>query len=189
MRRPRRQGVLTTLRALAAATALLLLVGCGRDNPLNETVEPFEMVEVDYERAIRLSLAEVSGGELVSLRLQEPESTSFAWESEIATEDGSIQVVRLDATRGSVLESTAAPGREDSQGQAVVKLLDRATVLPGEAAREAMGTTDGRVTSISLEERGGEPVWIVDVLDTGASPAVSHVVDARTGEVQNRTPA
>ncbi|MFI7142366.1 hypothetical protein ACIBQ5_33070 [Streptomyces massasporeus] len=61
-------------RAPAVPVIMLsLLVACGRDDPLSEPAERLEMVKIDYERAIRLSVAEVTAGEMVALELMEPE--------------------------------------------------------------------------------------------------------------------
>ncbi|MEU0213974.1 PepSY domain-containing protein [Streptomyces sp. NPDC006265] len=169
---------------------LSLLVGCGRDDPLNEPAERFEMVEVDYERAIRLSVAEVTGGELVALELKDPDSDSPVWESRIADQDGQLTTVRLDATRGDVLGTSSGPAQSDSERQELVRLFTDARLLPGQAAREAADTANGEViTAIELEQRDGTPVWEVSVLGVADESATVHVVDARTGEVLERHPA
>ncbi|MBV7697842.1 PepSY domain-containing protein [Streptomyces sp. TRM70350] len=170
--------------------ALSLLVGCGRENPLNEPSERFEMVEVDFERAIRLSVAEVTGGELVALELKDPESVSPVWESRIADQEGRLTTVRIEATRGEVLGTSPGPDRTDSERQELTRLLEEARLLPGQAAREVADTTNGAVVpAIELEGRDGEPVWKVSVLGVGDESATVHVVDARTGEVLERRPA
>lgn len=170
--------------------ALSLLVGCGRDDPLNEPAERFEMVEVDYERAIRLSVAEVTGGELAALELKEPESESPVWESRVADQDGQLRTVRLDATRGEVLGTSSGPDLSESERQELTRLLQDARLLPDEAAREAADTTNGEViTHIELDRRDGTPVWRVGALGVADESATVHVVDARTGEILDRRPA
>ncbi|WP_461087901.1 PepSY domain-containing protein [Streptomyces deserti] len=170
--------------------AFSLLVGCGRDDPLNEPAERFRMVEIDYERAIRLSTAEVTGGELVALELKEPESVSPVWESRIADQDGQLHTVRIGATRGEVLGTRPGPDVTDSERQELMRLLQEARLLPDEAAREAADTTNGEViTSIELERRDSAPVWRVGVLGVADESATVHVVDARTGEILERRPA
>lgn len=170
--------------------ALSLLVGCGRDDPLNEPAERFRMVEIDYERAIRLSVAEVTAGELVALELKEPESDSPVWESRIADQDGQLRTVRVDATRGEVLGTNSGPDLTDSERQELMRLLEEARILPGQAAREAADTTNGEVvTAIELEGRDGVPGWMVSVLGVADESATVHVVDARSGEILERRPA
>ncbi|AQS65812.1 hypothetical protein B1H29_01635 [Streptomyces pactum] len=170
--------------------ALSLLAGCGRDDPLNESAERFEMVEVDHERAVRLATAEVTGGELVALELKKPESVSPVWESRVADQDGHVQTVRLDATRGESLGAGAGPDLTDSERQDLVRLLDQAQVLPDTAAREAADTPNSEVvTAIELERQDGGPVWLVSVLGVGDDLAMVHVVDAKTGEILDRHPA
>ncbi|MGY1400876.1 PepSY domain-containing protein [Streptomyces sp. SS10] len=170
--------------------ALSLLVACGREDPLNEPAERFGMVEVDYARAIRLSAAEVTAGELVALDLKEPESDSPEWESRIADQDGQLTTVRLDATRGEVLGTSSGPDLTDSERQELVRLLEEARILPDEAAREAAETAEGDVvTAVELQERDGNPVWRVSVLGVADETATVHVVDARSGEVLDRSPA
>ncbi|MBR8638840.1 PepSY domain-containing protein [Streptomyces tuirus] len=172
--------------ALAVPMIMLsFLVACGRDDPLNEPAERFEMVEVDYERAIRLSVAEVTAGELVALELREPESDSPVWESRIADQDGRLRTVRLDATRGEVLETSSGPDLKDAERRQLVQLLEEAQLLPDEAAREAADTGE-RVTAIELQRRDGDPVWRVSVLGVADESATVHVVDARTGEILER---
>ncbi|MFI7142341.1 PepSY domain-containing protein [Streptomyces massasporeus] len=167
---------------------LSLLVACGRDDPLNEPAERFEMVEIDYERAIRLSVAEVTAGELVALELREPDSVSPVWESRIADQDGQLRTVRLDATRGEVLGTSSGPDLKEAERQQLVQLLEEARLLPDEAAREAADTGEV-VTAIELQRRDGDPVWMVSVLGVADKSATVHVVDARTGEVLDRRPA
>ncbi|MBU5946093.1 PepSY domain-containing protein [Streptomyces sp. PAM3C] len=170
--------------------ALSLLVACGREDPLNEPAERFGMVEVDYARAIRLSAAEVTSGELVALDLKEPKSDSPEWESRIADQDGQLTTVRLDATRGELLGTSSGPDLTDSERQELVRLLDEARILPDEAAREAAETAEGDVvTAVELQERDGDPVWRVSVLGVADETAMVHVVDARSGEVLDRSPA
>ncbi|WP_171108709.1 MULTISPECIES: PepSY domain-containing protein [Streptomyces] len=170
--------------------ALSLLVGCGRDNPLNEPAERYGNVEIDHERAIRLSVAEVTGGELAALKLQDPESVSPVWESRIADREGQLRTVRIDATRGEVLGTSPGPDLTDSERQELTRLLEEARLLPGQAAREVADTTNGAVVpAIELDGRDGEPVWKVSVLGVGDESATVHVVDARTGEVLERSPA
>jgi uncharacterized membrane protein YkoI len=181
IRRPR---TLPT-EALCAITALLvLLAGCGRDDPLNEPAEPYQAVEIDYERAIRLSAAEVRGSKVVSLELVRPESDEPVWESQVVTPEGDVRTVRLDATRGNVLANSSAPAV--AEPDRLSQLLSEARLLPDEAVREATDSTDGPVTAIHLDERDGAPVWIVDALSDGESPMVRHLVDAKTGEVLDR---
>ncbi|MFJ8189439.1 PepSY domain-containing protein [Streptomyces sp. NPDC096094] len=170
--------------------ALSLLAGCGRDDPLNEPAERFEMVEVDYARAVRLSVAEVSAGKLVALELQKPESVSPVWESRVADQDGQLRTVRLGATRGEVLGTSAGPDLTDSERRNLVRSLEQTRVLPDQAAREAADTPNGEVvTAIELERQDDRPVWLVSVLGVGDDAAMVHVVDARTGEILDRRPA
>ncbi|MCX2923337.1 PepSY domain-containing protein [Streptomyces sp. NEAU-W12] len=174
----------------APVVALSLLVACGREDPLNEPAERFEMVDIDYERAIRLSVAEVTAGELVALELKEPESNSPVWESRIADQDGQLTTVRLGATRGEVLGTSPGPDLADSERQELMRHLDEARLLPGEAAREAADTANGElVTALELQGREGDPVWRVDVLGVADESATVHVVDAKTGEILERRPA
>ncbi len=168
--------------------ALWLLVGCGRDDPLNEPAERYGMVEVDPARAVRLSVAEVTAGELVVLELQEPESDSPVWESWIVDQSGRIRTVRLGATRGEVLGGGAGPDLTETERQQLVRRLEETRILPDEAAREAADTGE-LVTAIRLDERNGDPVWNVHVLGVADETAVVHTVDARTGAVLARRSA
>ncbi|MBQ0987557.1 PepSY domain-containing protein [Streptomyces sp. F63] len=167
-----------------------LLVGCGRDDPLNEPAERFEMVEIDQGRAVRLSAAEVTGGELVALHLREPESDAPVWESRIAERDGRLQTVRLGATRGEVLGKRPGPALAGSERQELKRLLEETVLLPDEAAREVADTKKGEVaTAMELERRNGDPVWTIGVLGVTDESVTVNVVDARTGEVLERRPA
>ncbi|WAX76636.1 hypothetical protein [Streptomyces sp. KMM 9044] len=97
--------------------ALSPLVACSRGDPPNEPAERFGMADIDYERAIRLSVAEVPAGELVARELKEPESKSAVWESRIANQDGRLTTVRLGATRGEVLGTSPGPDLADFERQ------------------------------------------------------------------------
>lgn len=170
--------------------ALSLLVACGRDDPLNEPAGRFGTVEADHARALRLSAAEATAGELVALDLKEPETDSPEWESRITDRDGRLTTVRLDATRGEALGTSTGPGLTDSEHQELTRLLEEARILPDEAAREAAETAEGdAVTAVDLQERDGDPVRQVSVLGVADETATIHVVDAKTGEVLDRSPA
>ncbi|OII67349.1 MULTISPECIES: PepSY domain-containing protein [unclassified Streptomyces] len=97
----------------------------------------------------------------------------------------------MDATSGDVLEtSPARPGWEGLGPEELRTLLDDVTVLPDEAANEARSSTDGPVTAIRLAERDGSAVWVVDIVSELAGEEITtHIVDARTGEVLERTEA
>ncbi|WP_175412491.1 PepSY domain-containing protein [Streptomyces sp. TRM64462] len=178
------------LPAVFAAVLMLLVVvlaGCGKDDSVNEPHEAFANVEVDYARAIRASTAEVTGSELVSLELTRPESADPVWVSRVATQQGEVHTVRVDAVLGDVLgTSTAGTGTDGLTAAELTARLDEATVLPDEAAREARGSTDGPVTAIRLDQQGDTVVWAVDVAGLQGEETKTHVVDARTGEVLRR---
>lgn len=167
--------------------AMTPLVSCGREEPLNEPRERYEMVDVDYARAVRLSVAEVTGGKLVALDLKNPTSVEPVWESQVADEDGQLTQVRVEATRGKVLGTSAGPTRTDAERQDLLRLLEEATLLPGQAAREVADTETGEVVqAIGLDRRDGVPVWKVSALGVADEQATVHVVDARTGDVLER---
>ncbi|MFI7142367.1 PepSY domain-containing protein [Streptomyces massasporeus] len=108
------------------------------------------------------------------------------WESRIADQDAQLRTVRLDATRGEVLGTSTGPDRKDAERQRLVQLLKEARLLPDEAAREAADTGD-MVTAIELQRRDGDPVWRVNVLGVADESATVHGVDARTGEILERS--
>lgn len=167
-------------------TALTAVTGCGRDNPLNEPHEPFEMVETTLEEAISTAQSEVPEGELTSVRIRLPEPASPAWESRLVLPGEEVHSVSIDAVDGHVLDSAPEPGVSSAEAAKLLDLLEKARLPGGEAARQATDTTDGRVTGLELKRSEGEVIWSVALLDKTHEAPVTHEVDAMTGEVLDR---
>ncbi|MFD3730222.1 PepSY domain-containing protein [Streptomyces sp. NPDC058632] len=183
----RRRGSAAVMGLCGAVAALMLLGACGDgEEQEHGRGDPFPMADLELGRAIRLSLAEVTGGELLSIELEEPESQSPVWQSTIATQDGATRIVRLAATAGRRVEEKPGPRLDSEARKALRALLERATLLPGEAALEARDSTDGPVTGVRLTTYEGEAVWEVDVTNIFGEEVTVHDVDARTGEVLRR---
>ncbi|MCX2924444.1 hypothetical protein [Streptomyces sp. NEAU-W12] len=84
------------------------------------------------------------------------------------------------------MEEKPGPTLDSEATKALLALLERATLLPGEAALEARDSTDGPVTGVRLSACEGEAVWEVGVTNVFGEEVTVHDVDAKAGKVLRR---
>jgi uncharacterized membrane protein YkoI len=190
-RRPGLTAAATTAAATTAAAAAALvgvLAGCsGEAGDTRREVIP--AAEVEYSQAIRTSVAEVPRSELIAAELQTPDKETPVWRSRVATDDGTVHVVRLDASTGRLLGTESARGQSSSDKARVRSLLERATIRPEEAVREVTEPDFGKVSAVELGERNGRVIWSVDVVTVEEDNVHVYTIDATNGKVLNRAPA
>jgi uncharacterized membrane protein YkoI len=182
--RARRPG----LTAAAAAALVGFLAGCGGEAG-DTRREVIPAAEVEYSQAIRTSVAEVPRSELIAAELQMPDKETPVWRSRVATDDGTVHVVRLDASTGRLLGTESARGQSSSDKARVRSLLERATIRPEEAVREVTEPDFGKVSAVELGERNSRVIWSVDVVTVEEDNVHVYTIDATNGKVLNRAPA
>jgi uncharacterized membrane protein YkoI len=173
----------------AAAVVGVLLAGCDSGPPPARRGEVYPQVEVRYDRAVRKALAEEPGSRPVSVELREVTAPEPVWDVLVATPDGTLRSVRVDAVGGRVLGDTEPAGRSAGDRARTAALLAAATVLPEDAVEKVAPETEadprsGKVTDVRLG-RGVEhrTVWSVTVATVRAAPAHTYQVDAATSDV------
>jgi uncharacterized membrane protein YkoI len=176
-----RGGPLALLIALLIAGPVL--AGC--DNARMEPpAEVLPQVEFGYEEAFDKALHEVPDTLPLSLDLRSADRPQPVWYARVATSDGTVHEVRLDAVRGGVLGTEVPTGQTASTKSQVKELTEQAELLPSEAVEKVAEPYFGKVTRIGLTAgRGGATVWSVTVAKTGPHDLGTYQVDAVTGEV------
>jgi uncharacterized membrane protein YkoI len=179
------------LRSVAALGAAILLTSCGNEK-LDQQAEVLPAVEIEHDQAIRQALAEVPADRLVALELRGLEGGDPVWRSEVATRDGTVHLVRTDASTGRLLSTEIPPAQDSDSKSKTLDLLKEVEILPEEAAREVTKPDFGKVTAIHLEEKENEKaniVWSINVATIEKSNVHVYDVDAVTGEILDRRSA
>lgn len=180
----RRRRAPLMLLAVLLCLGLPALAGCG-DTVEAGRKEVHPEVEALYDEAIRSSLAEVPDSELTEIVLRHEEDGAAVWHTTVVTSGGTEHTVRIDATTGDLLAppSPGSPAPERAEG-----LLEKAVLLPEEAAREATVPDFGKVTRVALGATEGRTVWFVEVTTIDEDHIRRSAVDAVTGETVDSTP-
>lgn len=182
--RPQRVRRRLLLPAALLCLALPALTGCG-DTVEQGRREVHPEVEALYDEAIRSSLAEVPDAELAEIDLRHDPDGRPVWHTRVVTSDGTEHTVRIAATTGDVPRppspGSPAPARTG-------ELLEKAVLLPEEAARKVTVPDFGKVTGISLGETEGRTVWFVEVTTVDEDHVRRSAVDAVTGQTVDSTP-
>ncbi|MGW0496007.1 PepSY domain-containing protein [Streptomyces sp. NPDC003007] len=172
----------------APASLGLLLAACDGPPPAGRP-EVLEQVEFPFDRAVRKALDEVPESKLFSVDVRQVSGPDPVWRTEVATEDGTLHVVRVDATLGRLLGTFVPPEQPPARKARTAELVKAAKVLPEEAAEQVAATAVedpryGKVTAVGLTRgREDQPVWSVGVTTIRPEHTHIHQVDAVTGEV------
>lgn len=175
--------------ALAGAAASLLVAGDSGGGPA-------VAARLNLDKAAGAALKKVPGGRIEGLELGYNGRT-LAWEADVVARDGSSRELHIDARDGRVLADRLDPPEEGEDGDDCEDLGSggRATGLPDQvtalrsveiaatrAARIALDTVPGTMTSVDFEYRPAAPFWDIDIT---AKDGLEHKlqVDAATGKV------
>ncbi|MFI0165822.1 PepSY domain-containing protein [Streptomyces sp. NPDC017095] len=135
-----------------------------KDQKEREALVP--AAKAGYAQALSAAVAAVPHSAPVSIELKGP-ARSPRWEAEVATGDGTVHTVRVDAVTGKAGPARAEEDEDADDRRELADRLKRATVTARDAAKTATNRTRGTVTAVELEDSGGAgPKWSVDVVTT-----------------------
>ncbi|WP_077797363.1 PepSY domain-containing protein [Streptomyces sp. JHA26] len=162
------------------------------------------MAKVTWDKAADTAVKEVSGSKLVDLELKKTstEATSSTgspmpstpnpapsqgapeWEAKVATSDGTVHRVDIDAVSGKFFHTQADADQDADDKKEMADRLKKATQTPQQAVQAAMDTTKGTVTGVELDENDDQQVmWAVDVVNTDNWNKTTLDVDATNGKI------
>ncbi|MET9255537.1 PepSY domain-containing protein [Streptomyces sp. NPDC048182] len=161
------------------------------------------MAKVSWDKAAGTAVKEVSGGKLVEMELKRapamasasagsaspsmaspmPSQGSPVWENKVATSDGTLHLVWVDAVSGKVLRSQTDPDQDADDKSEWSDRLSKAKQTPQQAVQAAMGRAKGTVTAAKLDEDDQQLMWAVDIVSTDTWDKATVDVDATNGKV------
>ncbi|MEU2157319.1 PepSY domain-containing protein [Streptomyces sp. NPDC019396] len=149
--------------------------------------------KITWDKAAATAVGEVSGSELVEIDLSRfqrgstvspaPSPGSPEWAAEVATKDGTVHRVLVDAVSGKVLQSEPETDQDADDKSAVADMLGKAEVTAEQAVKTATGKQQGTVTDVRLDSDDNTPAWSVDIVDQNDWTVANVVVDATNGKV------
>ncbi|MGM1077444.1 PepSY domain-containing protein [Streptomyces sp. H28] len=160
--------------------------------------------KVTWQKAADAAVQEVPGSQLVGLELKPtpadvtatpgtagpstpnpaPSPGAPEWEAKVATEDGTVHRVEIDAVNGKVFRSQAEQDQSADDKQEIVNRLNDATQAPDQVVKAATDKVEGTVTGLELDQDDNDQVmWSVDVVNNDTWVLTSVEVDAGSGEV------
>jgi uncharacterized membrane protein YkoI len=137
--------------------------------------------KVGYDKALSAATAAVPKSKPVSIDLKGP-ADSPGWEAEVATADGAVHAVHVDAVTGKAGQAQAQQDQDDKRE--VADRLSKATVTAQQAVQTATDKIKGTVTSVGLgTSDGGAPKWSVDVVTPKDWNETTFDIDATTRKI------
>ncbi|MDT0609261.1 PepSY domain-containing protein [Streptomyces lancefieldiae] len=161
------------------------------------------MAKVSWDKAADTAVKEVPQSKLVDLELKRtsdeatastgspspsmpnpaPSQGSPEWEAKVATSDGTVHRVDIDAVSGKVFRIQAEDQDADDK-QKVSDRLGKATQKPEQAVKVATDKTKGTVTGVGLDDNDDQQLlWSVDVVSTDNWNKTTVDVDATNGKI------
>ncbi|MFD5424378.1 PepSY domain-containing protein [Streptomyces sp. NPDC127084] len=150
--------------------------------------------KITWDKAAGTAVGEVSGSELIEIDLTRfqrgstvspaPSPGSPEWAAEVATKDGTVHRVLVDAVSGRVLQSEPETDQDADDKRAVAAMLAKAEVTAEQAVKTATGKQQGTVTDVHLDSDDNTPVWSVDLVDQNTWSFANVDIDATNGEVR-----
>lgn len=123
--------------------------------------------EVSYEKALCAAVAAVLDSKPVSAELEGSDVVGPRWDTQVATSDGTVRSVRVDAVSGKADQPRTESDEDGDDRRELAGWLKRATVTAQQAARTATDKKKGTVTSVELDDSDdGKLMWSVDVVTT-----------------------
>lgn len=154
--------------------------------------------KVTWDKAADTAVAEVSGSKLIEIELAKYESGATAspapspgspqWVVDVATQDGTVRTVHIDAASGTVLQSRTGADQDAEGKQEIAGRLTDAKVTADQAVKTATDKESGTVTAVQLDEDDtNKLVWSVDVVDQKDWSQTSFDIDAAGGKIVRET--
>ncbi|MBQ0910563.1 PepSY domain-containing protein [Streptomyces sp. RM99] len=162
--------------------------------------------KVTWDRAADTAVKEVPDSKLVDLELKRTSAEATAstgspspstpnpapsqgapeWEAKVATSDGTVHRIDIDAVSGKVFR-TQAEDQDTDDKQQLADLLKKATQTPEQAVKAATDKVKGTVTHVELDENDDQKaIWSVDVVSTDSWDKTTLEVDAASGDILNQ---
>lgn len=150
--------------------------------------------KVTWDKAAGTAVGAVSGSKLVEIELTRYESGATAspapspgspeWAAEVATQDGTVHMVHVDAVSGKVLRSEPDSDQSADEKRQVADQLGKAKVTSEQAVKTATGKKQGTVTAVQLDkDDSGKTIWSVDVVTEDDWNKTTYDVDAAGGKI------
>lgn len=161
------------------------------------------MAKVTWDKAADTAVKEVPDSKLVDLELKRTSAEATAstgspspsmpnpapsqgapeWEAKVATADGTVHRIDIDAVSGKVFR-TQAEDQDADDKQQLADLLKKATQTPEQAVKAATDKVKGTVTHVELDENDDQKaIWSVDVVSTDNWNKTTLDVDATNGKI------
>lgn len=140
--------------------------------------------KVSYDKALRAAVAAVPASKPVSAELEGSDVVGPRWDTQVATSDGTVRSVRVDAVSGKADPPRTETDEDGDDRRKLAGWLKKATVTAEQAARTATDKTKGTVTSIELDDSDdGKLMWSVDVVTPKDWNKTTFDVDATNRKV------
>ena len=140
--------------------------------------------KVTYEQALTAAIAAVPASEPVSAELEGAPGGGAAWETEVATADGTAHTVRVDAATGKADPPRAEPDQDAEDKRELAGRLGRSTVTAQQAVRTASARQRGTVSSVELGGFGnGTLSWAVDIVTLDDWNKTTYDIGATDGKI------
>ncbi|MGW0776739.1 PepSY domain-containing protein [Streptomyces sp. NPDC002835] len=160
---------------------------------------------VTWDKAADTAVGEVAGSKLVEIELTRyqsggpaspspspaspspspsPSPGAPAWAVDVATEDGTVHTVHVDAASGQVLGSRQESDQSADEKRRITDRLAQAKTTPEQAVQTATGRTDGTVTAVELDNDDADKlIWSVDVVTQADWNKTTFDIDATNGKI------
>ncbi|MEU8995206.1 PepSY domain-containing protein [Streptomyces caniferus] len=191
----------------AVAAAGALLTGCGnsekdkapaRPVPASAPASPstslnaeqaqrkalIPKAKVGYEQAMKAAVAAVPASEVIAAELKGSPASPY-WSTAVATTDGTVHSVRVDAVSGKA-EQPRSESDDSGDKQQLAARLSKAKVTAQQAAQTATDKTKGTVTTVELgdAQNGSDAVaWTVGVVTPDNWNETTYGIDATNRKV------
>ncbi|MEV5551148.1 PepSY domain-containing protein [Streptomyces sp. NPDC052309] len=162
------------------------------------------MAKVTWDKAADAAVKEVPDGKLVHLELKRfstestespgtpspstpapaPSQDAPEWEAKVASADGTVHRIDVDAVTGEVFRTQIEPDQDADDKREVADRLSQAEQTPEQAVKVATDKTKGTVTSVELDENDDRQLlWSVDVVNTDDWNKTTYDIDAKNGKI------
>ncbi|MFJ8650597.1 PepSY domain-containing protein [Streptomyces sp. NPDC093546] len=155
--------------------------------------------KVPWDKAAATAVGEVPQGKLVEIDLKRATAASPSpatpspgtpapgtplWAAEVATTDGTVRTVHVDAVTGKVTRSEADRDQDADDKRELADRLRKARQVPKQAVQTATDKKKGTVTAVHLDEDDANKlIWSVDVVTTDDWYKTTFDVDATNGKI------